>query len=209
MSAIEFKLVLITNRHLVAPNPLLLAVQSALDSGIKAVQLREKDLSTRALFELAEDANALCQAHKAHLFVNDRIDVAAALPGCGVHLTAKSLSAAIARQQLQEKRKIGVSTHSVAEARTAAQDGCDFLLFGPIFETPSKPGYGRPQGVQKLAQVAEAVEVPVFAVGGITPERARRCLAHGASGIAVISAIMASEDIPKTVAAFETALAGL
>jgi len=108
-----------------------------------------------------------------------------------------------------ENTLVGVSTHSVVRAVHAETEGADFITFGPVFETASKLHYGEPQGLEKLNEVSSSVNIPVFAIGGVTPERAKACMAQGAWGVAVVSSILASTDIGRTVSEFERALGSL
>jgi thiamine-phosphate pyrophosphorylase len=122
------------------------------------------------------------------VLVNDRADIAAGAGADGVHLTTLSLEAAVVRQAFGERLLIGSSTHSVEEARRARDAGADFIVFGPVFESPAKKKYGPPVGLQALSGVArELAPFPVIALGGISIKNAAECLCAGASGIAGIS----------------------
>ena len=120
--------------------------------------------------------------------MNDRADVAAAAGADGVHLTTQSIDAATIRRMFGEDFLIGVSTHSLAEAEIAKEDDADFVVFGPVFATPSKENYGPPAGLENLKSVAKQLTpFPVLALGGVDVTNARECLRTGASGIAGIS----------------------
>jgi thiamine-phosphate pyrophosphorylase len=188
------RLYLVTERHRTAGRPLLDVVEHALQGGVDAVQLREKDLTARELVELGTRLRELCNRHRARLLINDRIDVALAVGADGVHLPANSFNPRDARGLLGPDALIGVSTHSLAEARAAQDAGADFIVFGPVFDTPSKRAFGAPVGLEALAEVTRAVSRPVVAIGGITTEQMPAVRAHGARGIAVISAILAAPD---------------
>ncbi len=187
--------------------PLASVVSAAIEAGVRAVQLREKDLAPGALLALAQ--NIAPSLGKAALLINDRADVAQAVGAQGVHLTERSLPVEVVRRFLPPLALIGVSVHDLAGARRAQEGGADFVLFGPVFETPSKAVYGPPQGVDRLGETARSVDLPLFAVGGITPERVPSCLDAGASGVAAIGAVMAATDVSRAVAAFREALGGL
>ena len=157
-------------------------------AAVPLVQLREKLLSARVLYELTISAAAIAKGSTTRLIVNDRFDVAGAAGADGVHLTARSLPASIVREICGEDFLIGVSTHSLDEALTARAEGADFVVFGPVFETPSKQSYGAPQGLEKLREVTNALHgFPVLAIGGINLDNTADCLTAGASGIAGIS----------------------
>ena len=142
------------------------------------------------------------------LLLNDRADIACAAQVSGVHLTSTSLSPDAARCCLPAGALVGVSTHTLAEARFAEHFGADFLTFGPVFATASKAAYGEPCGVAALREVCAAVRLPVFALGGITPARIPPCLDAGAHGVAAISALTAMPDIAVAVGEFAEALGG-
>jgi thiamine-phosphate pyrophosphorylase len=192
--SLDFDLYVVTDRQLTGGRPLRLVVEAALRGGARAFQLREKDLSPRELYPLALEMRQLTPTHGARLLINDRIDVVLAVNADGVHLTTTSLPASVARQVLGPERLIGVSTHTLAEAQTAADEGADFLLFGPVFFTPSKAPYGEPVGLDALRAVRAAVQLPILAIGGVKQTNLDQVLAAGADGIAVISAIISAKD---------------
>lgn len=205
----NFRLYLITDRHLCNERKLAEVVHEACTAGVKAVQLREKDLSPFSLYQLAGKIRKVCQATHTKLFINDRADIAQAVKADGIQLTSQSLPVEAVRKCFSEPKLIGVSTHSVEEAQRARESMADFILFGPVFETSSKAAFGEPQGLSKLQQITRVVDIPVFAVGGINPERAKQCMEVGASGVAVISSIMSSGNIKGTVSTYENALGSL
>ena len=198
MRAIDFDLYLVTDRRATAGRDLLWVLEQALEGGVRAVQLREKDLGGRELLALAQKAKRLCDGYGAELFVNDRVDVALAADAAGVHLAADSMPAATARRLLGADRKIGVSTHSPAEVRAAARAGADFVVFGPVFATPSKTRFGDPQGTAALKAVTDGAGLPVFAIGGVTERNLPEIKAAGARA-ALISAVSEAPD-PKAAA---------
>jgi thiamine-phosphate pyrophosphorylase len=202
---LDFALYLVTDRS-ITPRPLAEVVDECLDAGLKAVQLREKDLAVRELLDLAGRLRESTRRHGARLLVNDRADVALATGADGVQRTHASLPVAQLRQIAPTPSLIGASVHTEAGAREAAAEGADFLVFGPVYDTPSKRQYGPPQGVAALRAVAAAVDRPVLAVGGITAARVREVLAAGAAGVAVISAILGAERPADAVKAFLDAL---
>ncbi|MEK6716652.1 MAG: thiamine phosphate synthase [candidate division NC10 bacterium] len=183
-----------TDRHQTGGRDLLEVVGQALRAGVRAVQLREKDLTTRDLYHLAGKLLAVTREAGAALLINDRVDVAMALPADGVHLTRRSLPPKEARELLGPARLIGISCHSLAEVREAVDGGADFVVLGPIFETPSKMPYGAPLTTALLQQARAATTLPVLAIGGINPARVPEVMAAGADGVAVISAVMAAAD---------------
>ncbi len=199
MRTIHFNLYLVTDRRTTAGRELLWVLEEALEGGVRAVQLREKDLEGRALLELTREVKALCDRYGTELFVNDRVDIVLAAEAAGVHLAANSLPVAVARELLGPDRKIGVSTHSLEETRAAAEAGADLIVFGPVYPTPSKLAFGAPQGPAALKAVTGATPVPVFAIGGVKQNHLPEIKAHGTARIAVISAISEAPD-PRAAA---------
>ncbi len=183
-----------TDRHQTGGRDLLTVVGQALRGGVRAIQLREKDLVTRDLYHLAVELLPMTRAAGAALLINDRVDVAMALQADGVQLTRRSLPPQESRELLGPGKLIGVSCHSVAELREAEEGGADFAVLGPIFETPSKRPYGPPLTTTLLHQARAATALPILAIGGITQARVSEVMAAGADGVAVISAVMAAAD---------------
>jgi thiamine-phosphate pyrophosphorylase len=167
----------------------LAAIAGALPSGSAMVQLREKDLGTRSLLDLAAKVQAILSPLDIPLLINDRMDVALAVGAAGVHLRTTSFSVAQARSLGGDDFIIGASTHSFEEAKGKADEGADFVVLGPIWDTPSKAGYGQPLGMNVLQQSKDALlnsSTAVFALGGVTSEaRIKEALA-AADGVAGI-----------------------
>jgi thiamine-phosphate pyrophosphorylase len=183
----------------------LTLVEAAVAAQIPLVQIREKLLSARVLYELVTRAVELTRGAATALLVNDRSDIAVAAGSYGVHLTSRSLPADVIRQTHGGGLLIGVSTHSLEEARAARDGGADFIVFGPVFETPSKLNYGAPQGPGKLREVTtELGEFPVIAIGGISEQNAAECFQAGASGIGAIGLFNDPNDVMRIAAEIES-----
>lgn len=178
------------------------AVEDALRGGVKAVQLREKDLSIKELFEMANIMKELVKEYNARLFINDRVDVALAVEANGVHLGGNSMPIEAVRKISGRKLLIGKSTHSVEEALEADAAGADFITLGPVYETPSKLKYGRPIGIHTIHVVKEKLSIPVLAIGGIKLSNVREVKEAGADGIALITGILSAKDVVKTTKKF-------
>lgn len=203
---IDFKLYVITNRHLCTPKSLFTVVSEILDVGVKAIQLREKDLNDVALFKLAKLISDLCQTHNAHLFINTNTKVAMDVGAIGIHLPDTDVSVDKVNAASDSNFLIGCSIHGVDAAKKREAEGADFVTYSPIYTTKNKPGYGPAVGVGNLEKLIKQVNLPVFALGGITPARVGECLRAGASGIAVMSGIMSPTDAAQRAKEYLSAL---
>lgn len=188
------RLYVVSDRQQTRGRALVDVVVGAAQGGASMVQLREKDLSARDLLALGHQLQTALTPYDVPLLVNDRVDVALALDAAGIHLAGHSLPTAHARRLLGSHKLIGVSTHSVSQARAAMDEGADFIVFGPVFETPSKVAYGPPQGLRQLADVVRQVTLPVLAIGGITVDNLACVMQEGAHGVAMIRAVLAAPD---------------
>ena len=199
MQITDFRLYLITDRQQTGSRPLAEVVRRALEGGVRAVQLREKDLSGASLYRLAAELRCVTSDFGARLIINDRPDIALAVGADGVHIGVSSLPVAAVRRLLGEGKYIGYSAHGIDEALRAQTDGADFVTFGPLYPTPSKAAYGEPCGVKKMAEAASALDIPVIALGGISPANITEALSANVHGVAVISAVLAAAD-PRVAA---------
>jgi thiamine-phosphate pyrophosphorylase len=193
--------------------PLLDKIELLAAAGVDWIQLREKDLSGKQYATLTSEAFERVSKQASHgrpwprLFVNDRLDVAIAEQAGGVHLGENSLPVEEAHRMGRASHAarprpgdflVGISTHSLEAAQSAASGGADHIFFGPVFATPSKSAYGAPQGLERLAEVCASVSIPVLAIGGITLQNAHACFSAGASGIAAVRLFQDSGD-PATI----------
>ena len=179
---------------------LLRLVERARDARVSLVQIREKDLNARTLFGLTARAAALTRGSETRVVVNDRADVARAAGCDGVHLTTRSLGARAVRRAFGEDFLIGVSAHTRGEARAGVEGGADFAVFGPVFDTPSKRGYGPPVGLRSLEETARALSpFPLVALGGVDETNAGDCLAAGAEGVAAIRLFADGQNLARAV----------
>jgi len=188
---------------------------SVATAGVDWIQLREKDLCGGESLELARSAIEAIRsrASSTRIIVNDRVDVALASGAGGVHLSENGFSVSDTRRLADRFARdsgksldflIGVSCHSLGSALGAARDGADYIYFSPIFHTPSKAFYGPPQGVERLRQICQAVQIPVIAIGGINLENIVSCYAAGAAGVAAIRLFQDATDLSAVVSSMRT-----
>jgi len=192
---------LVTDRALCGgADGLLVAVEDALSAGVDAVQLRERDLPAAELLPLARRLRAVTEG-RALLLVNGPLEVALACNADGVHLP----EAAPMVERPARPFLVGRSVHSAEAARRAEAEGADYIVAGPVYETRSHAGV-EPAGLALIEEIAAAVRVPVLAIGGITTERVEEVVRAGASGVAVISAVLAQPDPLAAAEALRRAL---
>lgn len=178
----------------------LAAITAAARAGVDLIQIREPALDDRALFTLVRGAVAAAAGTQVRTVVNDRLDIALAAGAAGVHLRSTSYDASHARALAPEHFLIGRSVHGVEEAMLVEQrGGCDYLTFGTVFASGSKPEGHPIAGIDALRAVCAAVSLPVLAIGGMTPETAPLAASAGASGLAAIGMFSASPDLGSLV----------
>ena len=193
--AATYVLYLVTDAGLSRGRSHLSIVEAAIRGGVTTVQYREKNASTRRMIEEATELLRLCRAAGVPFIVNDRLDVALAVDADGVHVGQDDMPAALARRLLGRNKTLGVSAGNTEEARKAVDDGADYIGASPVFATSTKPDAPPPLGIEGLRRITQAVEIPVVAIGGITEGNATAMIEAGASGIAVVSAIVSAEDV--------------
>ncbi len=203
-AADTFRLHLITDRKR-CRGDLLAVVRRGLAGGVDWVQVREKTQPASETYTLARQVQQECRRVGGGLIINDRVDIALALGADGVHLAKKSLPVEIARPLAGTDILLGCSVHSLDEAVRASRAGADYLTFGNVYATASHPG-APAKGAAMLRAIVEEVEVPVLAIGGITPENVDEVLATGCAGIAVIGAILGTADPAAAAAELRVAL---
>lgn len=178
------------------------AIRRAVAASVDTIQIREKDLEARVLAECVRGAVVAARGSATKIVVNDRLDVALAAGAAGVHLGEASLPLAAVtawRVAAGAKMAIGVSCHSLESCLAAEHEGADYILFGPVFATPSKASFGPPQGLERLARACESVRLPVLAIGGVTELNAKSCFLAGAAGIAAIRLFQEAENVAEVV----------
>jgi thiamine-phosphate pyrophosphorylase len=171
-------------------------LRRVLEKGVRMVQLREKDLGGRDLYLLALKVRDLTREFGAILLINERFDIARAVGAEGVHLPERSFPPSVVKKLFPDMI-VGFSAHSLEGAVYAQEEGADFVTLSPIFRTSSHPD-AKPLGPGKIREVAEAVSIPVFALGGVTWERMKVCYKNGAYGIAGITIFINENEGPDT-----------
>ncbi len=177
---------------------ILRLIKTAVETGITLIQIREKQLAARLVFEIVSEAADFTRRADTKILVSDRADIALAANADGVHLTRTSLSAATIRRAFPRDFIVGVSAHTIEEAEIAKRHGADFVTFSPIF---SSPGKGDSQGVEKLKEVCERLKpFPVFALGGIDETNFAEVLEAGAGGLAAIRFLNKEKNLKRIAA---------
>ena len=169
--------------------------RAAIEGGATAIQLRDKEATTRELIEAGLALRELTRERGVAFIVNDRVDVALAVDADGVHVGQDDMPATLARKLVGPDRVVGVSASTVEEALQAEAEGADYISASPVFSTPTKPDAAPPIGLDGLRAFVEAVHVPVIAIGGINESNVEEVIGAGAAGVAVISAVVAAPDI--------------
>ncbi|MDT7040913.1 thiamine phosphate synthase [Candidatus Nitronereus thalassa] len=199
-------LYVVTDRTQVADANLLPVLEHLIPLGGIMLQLREKDLPTRILLEWARTIVSWCRRYQVPFLINDRVDIAMATDAHGVHLRESSLPVKKVRQCVGEHRLIGVSVHSIEEAIQQEKEGADFVVLGPIYDTPSKRAYGPSLGISVLEEATLQCHIPIYAIGGIDLSRVEALKKAGAYGVAVISSIFQSDSPGEAVKNYTTQL---
>ena len=206
MKPFDHKLMLITDRKACRTGSLEESIRQAIAAGVGCIQLREKGMERDALLKVAQTLADLCRAGHASLIINSDAEMVLQVNAQGVHLPASGPPTSEMRTIIAENRWIGRSVHSLEEAVRGEEEGADYILYGPVFETPSKRPYGPPLGTRSLGKVTARLKIPVLAVGGINLNNMDEVVEGGAWGVAVIRAILSSENITKTASSFRDTL---
>lgn len=199
---IDYSVYLVTDENCLKGRSLMDCVEAALKGGVTLVQYRGKNKTAALMLEEAAAIKKLCDAYHIPLIINDRLDIALAVKAAGVHLGQDDLPCRKAREILGDEYIIGVSAHNEAEAIQAVQDGADYLGSGAVFGSSTKTDAGL-LGIENFKKVCGSVGIPVVGIGGVTAATYRQVLQAGACGAAVVSGILAAEDIEREVEQFK------
>jgi thiamine-phosphate pyrophosphorylase len=203
----QFDLYVITDTVLSHGRSALEIARAALEGGADAVQLRDKSSPAFNLCRLVSEIQPQARKFGALLVVNDRVDVALVCGADGAHVGQEDLPAREARRLLPRPVVLGVSAGSREEARRAEKEGADYLGVGPVFATPTKPDAGEALGIERFSEIARAVSIPVVAIGGITLDTVDQVIGAGAAGAAVVSAVVAADDMAGAARALKRRIA--
>ena len=184
----------VTDRAWIGTQTLYQQVEAALKGGATCVQLREKELDEAAFLQEAKELCALCRRYGVPFIVNDNVDVAQACGADGVHVGQEDMKAGEVRRRVGEDMILGISVHTVEEARRAVRDGADYLGLGAVFPTSTKTDADQMSN-ETLRDICGAVEIPVVAIGGLNRDNILRLSGSGVDGVALVSAIFGAEDI--------------
>ena len=195
---VDYSIYLVTDEACLHGRPLLECVEEALAAGVTLVQYRAKAADGGVLYAEACKLKELCDKYNVPLIINDRLDIALAVGAAGVHLGQDDLPCAVARRLLGEDFIIGVSAHNPAEAVQAVSEGADYLGCGAVFGTATKHDVAK-LGLENLRAIRKSVAVPMVGIGGITADNYAEVLATGADGAAIVSGILAQDDIGAAV----------
>ena len=197
----RLRLIVLTDAVLAAPRSVVDVVAEALAAGAPAIQLRNHGEAARDLLRAGREIRKLTRAHDALFFVNDRLDVARSLEADGIHVGPWDPPVAAIRGMVGPRFLIGRSADDPDVARNAVSDGASYVGCGTVYPTGTKKEAGEVIGLTGLEAVVRSVAVPVVAIGGITADRAVQVAATGAAGIAVVGAVMGSNDVAAAVRA--------
>jgi thiamine-phosphate pyrophosphorylase len=198
----DYRLYFVTDPRLHRGYSVLEQVELALRGGVRIIQVREKGLPATDYIRLASEALELTRAHGAFLIINDSVEVARAVGADGVHVGQEDMPVTEARKIVGQDVIVGVSVKSVEEARQAEKDGADYIAVSGVFPTSTKEGLGYCPGLDGVARIRQCTRLPVIGIGGINLHNCRSVIESGAHGVAVVTAITMSEDIPLTCRSF-------
>ena len=197
--SVPWRLMLVTDRH-VARRDFLDIIEQVCAAGVGAVQLREKDLSDKEYFFLANRVQRITQRHGVPLIVNHRVGTALALETEGIHLGGRSLPHDVVRRLLGEDTLIGATAHTLEEARVSGEMGADYIVFGPVYDKPNKKGLVSTTGLDPIRDLKRVTTLPIFAFGGIMRSNLREALAAGFDGAATLTEVMTAENPGQVIA---------
>lgn len=187
----------VTDRSWVGEKTLYQQVEEALRGGVTCVQLREKDISDDEFLQEAKEIHALCQKYGVPFIVNDNVEIAVACGAEGIHVGQEDMEAGDVRRRVGDGVILGVSVHTVEEARDAVRNGADYLGLGAVFPTSTKMDVDQMTN-ETLRAICDAVNIPIVAIGGINSGNIKKLTGSGVDGVALVSAIFSAANIEST-----------
>ena len=202
-NAIDYTLYLCTDRGLMSSPTIEEAVEQAILGGTGVIQLREKDIDAKDFYEMAVSLKKITNQYRVPLIINDRVDVALACDADGVHIGQRDIPAALVRKMIGPDKLLGVSAATLEEAVQAVKDGADYLGIGAMYATNTKDD-AEIVTIEELKRIRKAVDVPIVVIGGINMSTMENFKGYGIDGLAVVSAVMAAEDVQAAAHALVT-----
>ena len=199
------KLYLVTDRDMLKNTDFYTAIEQAIIGGVTLVQLREKNMTSLEFYHTALQVKKITDAYDVPLIINDRLDMMLAVDAAGVHLGQRDIPTAVARKLIGDSKILGASTATVEEAVLAQREGADYIGVGALFGTTTKSNT-RPVTVELLKQIKQSVSIPVVAIGGIKTSNVMQLKPANIDGVAVVSDILAKEDIKSAAQEFRKLL---
>ncbi|MFL2072973.1 thiamine phosphate synthase [Marinilactibacillus psychrotolerans] len=194
----ELTLYLVTGRYDFSDEEFLNIIETACQNGVTMVQLREKDITTNRFYELAVAVKQITDYHDIPLIINDRVDICLAVDAAGVHIGDDEMPVKVVRSLIGNEKILGVSAKSIERGKKAEKDGADYLGVGAIFPTETKKDPDRTT-IETLNNIAEAVNIPIVAIGGIKESNIETFKHTAISGVAVVSEVMLAEQVSPKV----------
>lgn len=193
----DLSLYVIIDRRMMRGRLPIQVVREAIAGGVTAIQLREKEMESRDLYNLASSIREVAKKRRVLFLVDDRVDIAKACNADGVHLGEKDLPIKIARKLLGRNKIIGATVRNLSQALKAQREGADYLSLGPIFSTKTRKDLPLPRGLKTITRIKKKIKIPLIAIGGINRNNVARVIRAGADGVAVVSAVVGAENVRK------------
>ncbi len=193
----DLSLYVIIDRRMMRGRSPIQVAREAIAGGATAIQLREKEMESKELCNLALSLKKIAKQERALFLVDDRVDIAKACDADGVHLGKKDLPIKIARKLLGTKKVVGATVRNLSQALKAQREGADYISLGPIFSTKTKKDLPPPRGLKAIPRIKKKIKIPLIAIGGINRNNVASVIRAGADGVAVVSAITKAENVQK------------
>ena len=191
----NLELYVIIDRKMIRGKSSLRVAREAIEGGATAIQLREKDMASRDLYNLALSFQKLAKERRVLFIVDDRVDIAKTCDADGVHLGSEDLPVKIARKLLGENKIIGATVRDLSQALKAQREGVDYLSLGPVFSTKTKRDLPPSRGLKAIIRIKKKIKIPLIVIGGINKNNVASVIRAGADGVAIVSAVIRAENV--------------